>query len=231
MEDAFSARTEAVIVGAGPAGLAAAACLQRAGIPLIILERDQRLGAAWHRHYERLHLHTDKDRSELPFLRFPKDYPRYPPRVHVIEYLEAYARHFGLRPRCGQHVLSAHHQEGQWETRTTDAVYLSRYLIVATGYNGQHHVPTWPGQATFAGEVIHSSAYKSGEPYRGKAVLVVGFGNSGGEIAIDLWEHGDLPTPLPLPSCAWCLGISRGLDSARRRTVHSPKSTSGRGSP
>ncbi|HET8678591.1 MAG TPA: NAD(P)/FAD-dependent oxidoreductase [bacterium] len=190
MENLAVSRTETVVIGAGPAGLAAAACLTRAGVPLVILEREQRLGASWHRHYERLHLHTDKNRSELPFLRYPGDYPRYPSRAQVIEYLESHARQFGVRPRFGQRVVSARRVEGSWQTRTADALYVSKTLVIATGYNGELYVPTWPGQESFAGEIVHSSAYGNGDPYRGKAVLVVGFGNSGGEIAIDLWEHG-----------------------------------------
>ncbi len=91
---------ETVIVGAGPAGLAVAACLRRAGMPLVILEREDRVGASWHRHYARLHLHTDKAHSALPYLPLPKDYPKYPSRGQLIAYLESYARHFGLEPRA-----------------------------------------------------------------------------------------------------------------------------------
>jgi indole-3-pyruvate monooxygenase len=188
------ARVETVIVGAGPAGLSVAACLRRTDVPFVLLERGDRVGASWHRHYERLRLHTDKARSELPYLPFPKHYPKYPSRAQLIAYLESYARHFGLRPRFGQEVVSARLQNGRWHTRTQDTIYVSRHLVVATGYNEEPHLPTWPGQKTFSGEIVHSSAYGNGAPYRGKPVLVVGFGNSGGEIAVDLWEHGAKPT-------------------------------------
>ena len=110
------ARVETVIVGAGPAGLSVAACLRCAGVPFVLLERGDRVGASWHRHYERLRLHTDKARSELPYLPFPKHYPKYPSRAQLIAYLESYARHFGLRPRFGQEVVSARLQNGRWPT-------------------------------------------------------------------------------------------------------------------
>ena len=185
---------ETVIVGAGPAGLAAAACLHRAGAPYMILEREGCVGASWHHHYERLHLHTDRAHSALPYFPLPKHYPKYPSREQFVAYLESYAKRFNLQPRFGQEVYSAHLRDGRWHVRTQHTIYESRYLIVATGYNARPYLPAWPGQETFTGEVMHSSAYKNGAPYREKRVLVVGFGNSGGEIAIDLWEHGARPT-------------------------------------
>ena len=181
---------EAVIVGAGPAGLAAAACLHRVGVPYVILEREGCVGASWHHHYERLHLHSDKAHSALPYFPLPKHYPRYPSREQFVAYLESYARRFKIHPRFGEEVYSARLRDGRWHVRTRHAIYESRYLILATGYNARPYLPAWPGQETFTGEIVHSSIYKNGAPYREKRVLVIGFGNSGGEIAIDLWEHG-----------------------------------------
>ncbi len=179
-----------VIVGAGPAGLAVAACLQRIGVPCVLLERGDRVGMSWHQHYVRLHLHTAKAFSGLPYVPFPRHYPRYPSRLQLIAYLEAYAAHFDIQPHFRENVVAATHTDGAWRTTTTGAVYRSPNLVIATGYNLHPYQPTWPGQAQFLGSIVHSSAYRNGQPYRGKRVLVVGFGNSGGEIAIDLWEHG-----------------------------------------
>ncbi|WJI79873.1 MULTISPECIES: FAD-dependent monooxygenase [unclassified Mesorhizobium] len=83
--------TTVVIVGAGPAGLAVGACLKRAGVDFILLEKSQEIAPAWRRHYRRLHLHTVKSFSSLPFLPFPKNYPRYVPRELVVRYLDDYA--------------------------------------------------------------------------------------------------------------------------------------------
>ncbi len=184
---------ETIVIGAGPAGLAVGACLQRAGVPFIILEQSDRVGSAWHRHYDRLHLHTAKAFSELPFAHFPKDYPRFPSRQQVIDYLDAYAHRFELAPRFGQQVVSARCVNDVWQVQTRDGLYQAANLVVASGYNREPNFPNWPGQDSFAGTILHSSQYRNGEPFRGQPVLVVGFGNSGGEIAIDLWEHGAQP--------------------------------------
>jgi cation diffusion facilitator CzcD-associated flavoprotein CzcO len=183
-------RTEVVIVGAGPAGLAVATCLRRARIPFIVLEQGDRIAPSWHRHYDRLHLHTAKAFSGLPYWPFPRHYPRYPSRLQFIAYLEAYAAQFSIRPHFGQHVVAVTPVADGWRTATNRAAYWSRHVVLATGYNSRPYQPVWPGQEQFAGSIIHSSAYRNGAPYRDQRVLVVGFGNSGGEIAIDLWEHG-----------------------------------------
>ena len=89
--------------------------------------------------------------------------------------------------------MAARIRDGVWEADTETTRYRASSLIVATGYNGEPNIPAWPCQDSFRGEIRHSSTYLNGVPYRGKRVLVVGFGNSGGEIAIDLWENGATP--------------------------------------
>jgi cation diffusion facilitator CzcD-associated flavoprotein CzcO len=213
--------TNTVIVGASAAGLAAAACLARAGIPHALLEQGREVGAAWRNHYDRLHLHTSKGLSALPFLRFPRGVPRYPSRQQVIAYLEEYVRRLALAPRFGERALAVGREGEGWLTRTERASYRSRNVVVATGYTQAPHRPTWPGLDAFAGPVIHSSEYRNGEAWSGRRVLVVGLGNSGGEIAIDLAEHGARPSLavrspvnvvprdfLGLPILAWGLALS-----------------------
>lgn len=190
----MSAATPTIIVGAGPAGLAVGACLERAGSPGLILEQSDTVGSTWRRHYDRLHLHTAKGHSGLPFVPFPEDSPRYPSRLQVIDYLESYARRFELEIRLGQRVVAAHRVEGSWRVETRDTSYEAEHLIVASGYNREPYVPSWPEQDSFRGVRLHSSGYRNGRPFAGQSVLVVGLGNSGGEIAIDLREHGARPT-------------------------------------
>jgi indole-3-pyruvate monooxygenase len=190
MERQSESLAESLIVGAGPAGLAVAACLRKCGAPFDIVEQSDSLGASWRRHYDRLHLHTDKEHSGLPYLGFPEGTPRYPSRDQVIAYLEQYARHFGIAPRFYQRVQSVRYREQTWVTTTPTCVYRSKQVIVATGFNSVPLIPRWPGQDNYRGRIFHSSEYRNGEPFRGEDVLVVGLGNSGGEIAIDLCERG-----------------------------------------
>jgi cation diffusion facilitator CzcD-associated flavoprotein CzcO len=182
-----------IIIGAGPAGLAVGACLKQAGIQSIILEQSDKVGSAWRRHYDRLHLHTDKKNSGLPFAPFPKDYPRYPARDQLIDYLELYAKKFDLDIRFNQQVTAARRENNQWLVQTQDERYSASNLVVAAGNAREPFIPEWKGRDLFKGKVLHSSEYKNGEQFKGQNVLVVGFGNSGGEIAIDLWEHGAKP--------------------------------------
>ena len=180
--------TPTVVLGAGPSGLAVAACLKRRGLDFVLLDRAPAVGNAWRHHYRRLHLHTVKRHSALPGLAFPEHFPTYPSRQQVVDYLESYAAHHGLAPRLGVTVESARRTDDRWHVVTDQGELHARNLVVATGYNHTPVVPSWPG--AFNGTAVHSSEYADGAPYAGQRVLVVGSGNSGAEIAIDLWEHG-----------------------------------------
>lgn len=179
-----------IVVGAGPAGLAVGACLKRAGVRSILLEQGDDVGTSWRNHYDRLHLHTDRRHSALPFIPFAPGTPRYPSRQQVVDYLDSYARRTALDIRFGQEVTAARRAAGQWTVSTADGDYTSSYLVVAAGYVREPRRPTWPGMEDFAGDVLHSSQYRNAEAFADASALVVGFGNSGGEIAIDLCERG-----------------------------------------
>lgn len=186
--------TDVVVIGAGPAGLAVAACLRQIGADFIILEKEHRVGSSWRRHYERLHLHTVKRYSSLPFAPFPEDYPRYVPRDLMINYLDAYAERFGLQPRFGETVRQVRHNGADWSVETSSSFLRAPYVVVASGFNAQPTNPSMPELQKFKGPVIHSSEYESGARFAGQSVLVIGMGNTGAEIALDLAERGARPT-------------------------------------
>jgi indole-3-pyruvate monooxygenase len=209
---------DTLVVGAGPAGLAVGHALRERGLPFVIVERAQTLAPAWHRHYERLHLHTAKRFSSLPGMRFSRDAPTYPSRRQVIDYLNAYAARFQLVPRFGVTVqrIEPDAANGGWRVRTDRGGMAARRVVLATGLNAVPVQPRWPGMEGYTGELLHSSSYLNGTRWSARRVLVVGAGNSGAEIALDLVEHGarselcvrgklhitlrdtlGLPTPLP----------------------------------
>ncbi|KAI5669347.1 hypothetical protein M9H77_19200 [Catharanthus roseus] len=196
-----------IIVGAGPSGLAAAACLKEKGVPSLILERSHCIASLWQlKTYNRLRLHLPKQFCELPMMPFPHHFPTYPTKQQFISYLEEYATKFDIRPVFNQVVVEAEYDRilGFWRVKTTfgggkkkDEIkteYVCRWLIVATGENAEAVMPNIEGMDEFIGPIMHTSFYKSGDDFRGKKVLVVGCGNSGMEVCLDLCNYNATPT-------------------------------------
>lgn len=196
-----------VIVGAGPSGLAVGAGLKEQGVPFIILERANCIASLWqNRTYDRLKLHLPKQFCQLPNFPFPEDFPEYPTKYQFIKYLESYAKHFDISPQFNETVQSAKYDEtfGLWRVKTIststsnpngcEVEYICRWLVVATGENAEKVVPEFEGLDEFGGHVMHACDYRSGENFRGKRVLVVGCGNSGMEVSLDLCNHNASPS-------------------------------------
>jgi cation diffusion facilitator CzcD-associated flavoprotein CzcO len=179
-----------LVVGAGPAGLATAACLQRRGIPPLVVDRGEAVGDSWRARYDRLHLHTPRIQSALPGRRMPRSYGRWVARDDVVRYLVDYADQHDIRPRFGVDVRRLDREAGGWCAETGGEPLRAEQVVLACGFNREPVLPAWPGAEAFPGELVHSSRYTSPEPYRGRSVLVVGAGNTGAEIAADLAQAG-----------------------------------------
>ncbi|MER6114338.1 NAD(P)/FAD-dependent oxidoreductase [Streptomyces sp. NPDC001743] len=181
------------VIGGGPGGLAAAAALREQGVRAVVLEKSGDVGASWRRHYDRLHLHTTRRWSALPGLPMPRRFGRWVSRDDVVRYLEKYAEHHELEVVTGVEVSRvdpAADGTGWRLTATGGRELTGRAVVVATGYNHTPRIPDWPGRDTFTGELLHACDYRNPAPYAGKDVLVVGVGNTGAEIAVDLVEGG-----------------------------------------
>ncbi|MDG4860742.1 NAD(P)/FAD-dependent oxidoreductase [Streptomyces sp. T-3] len=181
------------VIGGGPGGLAAAASLRAQGVRAVVLEKSESVGASWRRHYDRLHLHTTRRLSALPGLGMPRSFGRWVSRDNVVRYLEKYAEYHELEIVTGVEVNRIDRAEGGsgWVLHATGGRELTgSAVVVATGYNHTPRLPDWPGASSFTGELLHAGEYRNAAPYAGKDVLVVGVGNTGAEIAVDLVEGG-----------------------------------------
>ena len=179
---------DVVIIGAGPGGLAAAATLRARGIDAAILERGQHVGEQWRTRYDRLHLHTIRWLSDLPGYRIPREFGRWVARDQFVQYLEQYTAHHGLEPQFGVEATRIDRDDGHWKVRTSAGTIPARIVVMASGYTRVPYLPRWPG--TFDGPIVHSAEYRNPRPYRGQDVLIIGAGNSGTEIAVDLADGG-----------------------------------------
>jgi hypothetical protein len=181
----------AIVIGAGPAGLATSRELSRQGIDQVVLERGDALGHTWAHLYDSLVLHTGKHLSSLPGLAFSRTTRLFPSRRDFLHYLEEYARQFDLPVRTGADVGTLTRVDGQWRVRTKAGAELtSTVVVMATGIVSNPFTAPIPGRGQFAGRILHSVEYRRPDAHVGRRVLVVGAGNSAGEIAAELAASG-----------------------------------------
>lgn len=186
-----ASREQVVVVGAGAAGLAVAAMLTRRGVEPLVLERTGQVASSWRSRYDSLRLNTPRITSTMPGYRMPRRLGRWPARDSVVGYLEEYSSRHRLRI---QFETELHRIEpagdGGWLLDTSNGQIATRFAVLATGHDAEPKLPDWPGRDEFSGQLIHSSAYKNPEPFRGKDVLVVSARNTGTEISYELATKG-----------------------------------------
>lgn len=182
---------DVVVIGAGPAGLATSRELSVRGIAHVVLERGDTIAHVWENLYDGLVLHTGKLFSALPGLPFPTSTPVFPTRRDFLDYLGCYADKFRAPVRLRSEVTAADRLADGWRVRTTDGDDIrSRAVVIATGIVSNPRVPDIAGRSRFSGIVIHSVEYRRPQPFAGQRVLVVGAGNSAGEISVELANAG-----------------------------------------
>ena len=183
-------RHAVVVVGGGPAGLATSAELRRRGIEHVVLERGDMVGHSWANLYDSLTLHTGKHLSALPRLPFDRRVPLFPSRDDFVAYLHRYVEELELPIETSRNVTAIERRNDEWLVRTDRGDVTARDVVVATGIIASPRVPVIPGRERFHGRVMHSVEYRRPAGFAGRRVLVVGVGNSGGEIASELANAG-----------------------------------------
>jgi putative flavoprotein involved in K+ transport len=186
-----------LVIGGGHAGLSIAARLKQLQIDTLIVDREARVGDNWRNRYHALTLHNQVQVNHLPYMPFPPNWPVYIPKDKLANWLEAYVGAMELNFWTASEFESGAYDEteGRWSVvlRRADGTQINmrpRHVIVATGVSGIANLPDIPGLKNFAGAVMHSSRYHDGEAWAGKKALVIGTGNSGHDIAQDLYSSG-----------------------------------------
>ena len=183
-------RHDVLVVGGGPAGLATSAELRRRGIEHVVLERGDTVGHSWANLYDSLTLHTGKHLSALPRMAFDRRVPLFPSRRDFVNYLQRYADVLELPVETGRVVTAIERLNDEWLVRTDRGDVTARDVVIATGIIASPRVPVLAGRERFRGRVIHSVEYRRPAEFIGRRVLVVGVGNSGGEIGSELANAG-----------------------------------------
>jgi cation diffusion facilitator CzcD-associated flavoprotein CzcO len=192
------------LIGAGPAGLAGARALSKHGIAFQGFEAHTDVGGLWNignersTVYESAHLISSKRTTEFKEFPMPGGTADYPSHRELLAYFQAYAQHFDLKRhfRFGVRVKQVEPVSDAPDTlwRVTldvgggqQETHEYKGVVIANGILAEPNMPKWPGQ--FSGQLLHTSAYKKAEHFKGQRVLIVGAGNSGCDIAVDAVHH------------------------------------------
>ena len=186
-----------LVVGGGQAGLSIAARLKLLHVDTLIVDRWPRIGDNWRKRYHALTLHNQVQVNHLPYMPFPPNWPTYIPKDKLANWFEAYVDAMELNYWTGTELVRGTYDEAKerWDVvlRRADGTTRSmhpRHIVMATGVSNIPNLPNLPGLENFGGQVVHSSRYDDGENWNGRRALVIGTGNSGHDIAQDLYSSG-----------------------------------------
>ena len=179
-------RIETVVIGGGQAGLAVGYHLKRRGLPFVILDANERTGDAWRRRWDSLRLFSPARYDGLPGMRFPA-HPRYfPTKDEMADFLENYARHFELPVRHGMRVDRLSKENGGFVVEAGAQRFEADNVVVAMSNYQRPVVPAFAQDLDPRIVQLHSRDYRNPAQLREGGVLLVGAGNSGAEIAIEV---------------------------------------------
>jgi putative flavoprotein involved in K+ transport len=182
---------DTVVIGAGPAGLAVARQLDHQhGIKALVVDRAAAPAISWRRRYDNFRLNTTGFLSHLPGQRIPLNAGRWPTKEDMVRYFDRYVQRQNIAVMLGCDVRRLDRVGGVWRLDTSSGEIRTPTVVLATGNYSAPTIPAWPGLSRFNGEILHSGDFTNAWPYRGRDVLVVGTGNSGADIAVQLANDG-----------------------------------------
>ncbi len=200
---------ETVIIGGGQAGLAAGYFLRARGVPFVILDAHQRTGDSWRSRWDSLRLFTMAPYNSMPGAVYPGPSHHYPTKDEIADYLEAYAQRFDLPIRYGIKVNRVFRDGDRFEISHSSGSISATNVVVAIGSYHQPRIPSFATELDPAITQLHSSEYCNHAQLQEGGVLIVGAGNSGAEIALDLGAHHQV----------WLSGPDTGHEPTRPGTM------------
>jgi len=176
-----------IVVGGGQSGLAAARVLRELRMPTMILEARDRPAGSWPHYYDSLRVFSPAAYSSMPGMAFPGPPDHYPGRDEVTDYLERYAARLDVEIQTRTRVNSIRQDGEAFLVLTEDGRELrASGVVAASGSFSNPHRPTFPGEETFTGGLVHVADYRNPTPYVGQRVIVVGAGDSAAQVANEL---------------------------------------------
>jgi len=183
-------RYNTIVIGAGQAGLATGYYLSQEGVDFNIFDSHERVGDPWRERWDSMRLFTPARYNNLPGMAFPGEDDRLPHKDEVAEYLETYADHFNLPVKLETIVASVSRQGETYQVETeVGEGYQTRNIVVATGSFQKPYVPALAAELDPSIFQTHSSEYQNPQQLQDGEVLVVGAGNSGTQISLELAEE------------------------------------------
>ena len=179
-------RVETLVIGGGQAGLTVGYYLAQHGIPFMILDSHSRIGDAWRLRWDSLRLFTPARYDGLPGRRFPARGDAFPTKDQMADYLEDYAAHFNLPVRTATKVDKLSRQGDRFVARAGDRSFEAENVIVAMGSHQQSRVPAFARELDPNIRQLHSLDYRNPAQLKDGGVLIVGVGNSGADIALEV---------------------------------------------
>jgi putative flavoprotein involved in K+ transport len=181
-----SERRQVVVIGGGQAGLSVGYHLARCGLSFVILEANPRIGDSWRNRWDSLRLFTPAKYDGLVGLPFPAPGFSFPTKDAMADYLETYAKHFELPVRTGARVDRLSREGSQYVVKTGDRRFEADHVVVAMATYQRPRVPEFARALDPGILQLHSCEYRNPGQLRPGDVLVVGAGNSGADIALDV---------------------------------------------
>lgn len=189
---------EVLIIGGGHNGISVAVQLRMLGVDALVVERLPRVGDNWRNRYGSLALHNKVAVNHLPFLKYPESWPDFLTKDMLGDWIEFYAHAMDANVWTDTEFLSGEWDEAgkMWKARvrradgTERTMHVKHIVFANGGIIGKPKHPKFPGLEDFAGKVMHSVDYTSGEAWRGKNVIIVGVGNTAHDVAQDLHGFG-----------------------------------------